>query len=182
MRKGTSRVVPLVLALLLLLGAACGSDETDSDEADTAAQDSGEEEAAEDDATEEEATEEEAGPPTIVASEFAFEAPDTLPAGETTFQFENVGKQRHIAVFVELLEGKTLEDVNTFIAEEGIGGRPPSWVRLIRKAQGFAKPGETTEFKGEFTPGDYAMLCFIRDKETKKSHAELGMTAAISFE
>jgi hypothetical protein len=177
MRKGTSRVASLVLALFLLLGAACGSDETDSDEADTAAQDSAEEEAPED-----EATEEETGPPTIVASEFAYEAPDTLPAEETTFKFENVGKQKHIAIFVELLEGKTLEDVNTFIAEEGIGGRPPSWVRLIRKAQGFAKPGETTEFKGEFTPGDYAILCFIRDKETKKSHAELGMTAAITFE
>jgi plastocyanin len=173
--KSTSRFVLVVMALLMMLGAACGSDEADGDGGD-AAQNAGQ------DAPEEEPSPEDTGPPTIVASDFAYEAPETLPAGETTFKFQNVGKQKHIAVFVELLEGKTLEDVNTFIAEEGVGGKPPSWVRQVRKAQGFAKPGETTEFKAEFTPGNYAMLCFIRDKDSGKLHAQLGMTGAITFE
>lgn len=174
MAKFRTRLIPLVLVLLMLVGAGCGSDDGDTDTGD-AAQEAGEQEA------EEEPTPEESGPPTIVATEFAFELPDTLPAGETTFQFENAGKQRHIAVWVELLEGKTLTDVNNFIAESGVSGRPPSWVRPVR-AEGFAKPGETTEFTGKFTPGTYAALCFIRDKESKKTHAELGMTAEVTFE
>lgn len=182
MIRTRSLPILLALALFMILGAACGSDDDGGggDTAQDAGQEAPEEESEEE--PEDEATPEEAEEPTIVASDFAFEAPDVLPAGKTTFQFENVGKQNHIAVFVELLEGKTLDDVNAFIAEEGVGGRPPSWVRQVPKANGFAKPGKTTEFKAEFTPGDYAMLCFIRDKESKKIHAQLGMTAAITFE
>ncbi len=177
MAKFRASFIPLVIVMLMLVGAACGSDDGDTNAGNTAQEEQEEPE----EETEEESTPEETGPPTIVATEFAFELPETLPAGETTFQFENAGEQRHIAVWVELLEGKTLTDVNNFIAESGVSGRPPSWVRPVR-AEGFAKPGETTEFKGEFTPGTYAVLCFIRDKETKKTHAELGMTAEVTFE
>jgi ribosomal protein L12E/L44/L45/RPP1/RPP2 len=171
-------VIPMILALLFVVAAACGSDET-GDGSDNAAQDAGQ---AEEEPAEEEPTPEKTGPPTITADEFSYQLPESLPAGEATFKFENVGEQKHIAVFVELLKGKTLDDVNAFIAANGVGGKTPSWVRPLRKPTGFAKPGDTTKFSGEFTPGDYAVLCFIRDPKSKKVHAELGMTAALTFE
>ena len=179
MAKLVARIAPLLLVVVLLLGAACGSDDSgggSNGDSQAAGQ-------ADDESTpEDEATPEESGPPTIVADEFSYQVPETLPAGETAFKFQNVGKQKHMAIFVELLKGKTLDDVNKYLAAHGPGGRPPSWVRLVRKAQGFAKPGATTKFSGEFTPGTYAMLCFIRDPESKKPHALLGMTAAVTFE
>ena len=179
MRRGSSLRFLLAIALILPLGAACGSDETDSN-GDTAAQEEPEA-TEEDEATEEEDTEE-TGLPTIVATDFAFDAPDSVPAGKVEFQLENAGKQPHVAIFVELLKGKTVDDVVNYIEENGLRGRPPSWARLVRKAEGFAKPGNTTTFSGTFTPGTYAMLCPVPDKETKKAHAELGMTAGLTVE
>jgi ribosomal protein L12E/L44/L45/RPP1/RPP2 len=179
MRRGSSLWFLLVIALILPLGAACGSDETDSN-GDTAAQEEPEA-TEEDEATEEEDTEE-TGLPTIVATDFAFDAPDSVPAGKVEFQLENAGKQPHVAIFVELLKGKTVDDVVNYIEENGLRGRPPSWARLVRKAEGFAKPGNTTTFSGTFTPGTYAMLCPVPDKETKKAHAELGMIAGLTVE
>jgi hypothetical protein len=174
MARLKTSAIPLFLALLFLVSAACGSDESGGNGSDNTAQDAGQ--------AEEEPTPEETGPPTITADDFSYQLPESLPAGKTTFKFENVGKQKHIAVFVELLKGKTLDDVNAFIAANGVGGKTPSWVRPMRKPTGFAKPGDTTKFSGEFTPGDYAVLCFIHDPKSKKSHAELGMTAALTFE
>jgi ribosomal protein L12E/L44/L45/RPP1/RPP2 len=180
MRRGSSLWFLLVIALILPLGAARGSDETDSN-GDTAAQEEPEATEEEDEATEEEDTEE-TGLPTIVATDFAFDAPDSVPAGKVEFQLENAGKQPHVAIFVELLKGKKVDDVVNYIEENGLRGRPPSWARLVRKAEGFAKPGNTTTFSGTFTPGTYAMLCPAPDKETKKAHAELGMIAGLTVE
>jgi hypothetical protein len=176
MARLKTSAIPLFLALLFLVSAACGSDES-GDGSDNTAQDAGQAEQAED-----EPTPEEAGPPTIIADEFSYQLPESVPAGKATFKFENIGEQKHIAVFVELLKGKTLDDVNAFIAANGVGGKTPSWVRPIRKPTGFAKPGDTTKFSGDFTPGDYAILCFIRDPKSKKVHAQLGMTAGLTFE
>lgn len=176
MARLKTSAIPLFLALLFLVSTACGSDESGGG-SDNSAQDAGQAEQAED-----EPTPEETGPPTIIADEFSYQLPESVPAGKTAFKFENIGEQKHIAVFVELLKGKTLDDVNAYIAANGIGGKTPSWVRPIRKPTGFAKPGDTTKFSGDFTPGDYAILCFIRDPKSKKVHAQLGMTAGLTFE
>jgi uncharacterized cupredoxin-like copper-binding protein len=164
------RTAALLVALMLVL-AACGSD---SD---------GETPAASDDATEEAEetpTPEDTGPPVYVAEEFSFDGPDTLPAGETTIGMKNGGKQPHQLTLVELLEGKTLDDVMK-VLEKNAQGPPPPWVRLIRK-QAFAKPGKSDEFTTELTAGSYVMLCFIPDKESKKPHAVLGMVKPVTVE
>jgi hypothetical protein len=170
--SSTARAVLIGLALVALLGAACGSDDGNSNAG--SGQASSQESQQEGDATETTET------PTIVASEFKYDAPDVLPAGKSTIKFKNAGKQPHIAVFVELLQGKTIDDVNALI-EKNPNTKPPSWVREV-DVEAAAKPGETTQFTGNFTPGTYAMLCFVPDQETKKSHAQLGMTTEIVFE
>ena len=163
------RLLGAAIAGVLLLGA-CGGGGGDTDTA---------QEGAEETPVTEEVP---SGEISYFGTEFAFEGPDTIGAGETTFTLDNKGEQPHMLVMVELLDGKTLDDVNTFLQEEGDGGPPPKWVKEV-KVEAFAKPGKTASSKPvELTAGNYALLCFVGDKETKKSHAMLGMTKALTVE
>jgi hypothetical protein len=165
------RTAALLVALMMVL-AACGG-ESDGD-TPAAADDAAEE-------AEETPTPEETGPPVYVADEFSFDGPDTIPAGKTTIGLKNHGKQPHELILIELLQGKTLDDVMA-VLEKNPNARPPSWVRLIRKARAFAKPGEADDFTAELTAGTYVMLCFVPDKKTKQPHAALGMVKPVTVE
>ena len=163
------RFIGAAIAGLLLLGACGGGGGTD-----TAQQDGGETTAPEEEVP--------SGEISYFATEFAFEGPDTIAAGETTFSLQNQGEQPHMLVMVELLDGKTIDDVNTYLEENGSEGRPPKWAKQI-KVEAFAKPGKSGSAKPvELTAGTYALLCFVGDKETHKSHAELGMTKELTVE
>jgi len=123
------------------------------------------------------------GEVTYFGTEFAFEGPATIAAGETTFTLMNQGEQPHLMFVTELLDGKTLEDVHTYLEEEGLKGPGPEWVKDVKGLEIVARPGkEKTAKPVELTPGTYAMLCFLPDKETKKPHAILGMTKEITVE
>jgi hypothetical protein len=161
-----------ILAALILVLSACGSGDS-----------GGEGTAGGGDATEEQEqspSPDDTGPPVYVADEFSFDGPDTIPAGETTIGLKNGGKQPHQLLLIELLRGKTLNDVMA-VLEEDPNAPPPSWVRVIRK-RAFAKPGKTDELKTELTPGSYLLLCFIPDKQSKKPHALLGMVKPVTVE
>ena len=162
------KLTSAALAGVLLLGA-CGGGGGNTD----AAQENVEEEPTEEVAS---------GEISYFGTEFAFEGPDTIAAGETTFTLQNQGEQPHVLVAVELLDGKTIDDVNTYLEEHGAEGRPPKWAKQV-KVEAFAKPGASASSKPvDLTAGTYAILCFIGDKETKKSHAELGMTKEITVQ
>jgi len=161
-----NKLIAVVLAGAFALGACGGGGDTDGDGGDAAA-------------TPEALP---SGEVTYFGTEFAFEGPETIAAGETTFTLQNQGEQQHMLIMVELLEGKTLEDVNTYIEENGVEGRPPKWAKEVRM-EAVAKGGKSDTAKPvDLTPGTYAMLCFIPDKETKKLHALLGMTKELTVE
>ncbi len=129
---------------------------------------------------------------TIVTTEYAFAIPE-ISAGSDELLLKNEGEQVHMAALVQLLDGKTVEDVVAYIEEHGAGGKPPSWAKEI--GFGIAAPGSTSPIgpaDGEpepgatldFVAGDYVALCLIADgsmsmdqKPPKgaKTHAELGM-------
>jgi hypothetical protein len=163
------RAIALLVAALLLLVTACGSNSDDESESasdkptETASPAPGD-----------------SGPATYVAQEYSFEGPDTLPAGEATVRLQNDGKQPHEMIFIELLKGKTLDDVMT-VLEKNPESPPPPWVRLVR-SRAFAKPGKTDEMKVDLTAGSYVMMCFVPDKESKKPHAALGMVKPITVQ
>ena len=79
----------------------------------------------------------------------------------------------------ELLDGKTINDVNALF-EKGMPDGPPDWAREIGGTG--AKPGATNELEADVTPGDYVLLCFVADKETKKPHILHGMLMPVSVE
>ncbi len=108
--------------------------------------------------------------------DFGFDQP--VPAGATTFQLRNEGREPHFAFVVKLKEAGTLDDA--LKAEQG--GQDPE--KFVEKEIGEAKTvppnsDKTSELTADLTPGPYAMLCFIGDKKGVP-HAAQGM--AVEFE
>jgi hypothetical protein len=181
-RKGIL-LVCLVIALALV-SAACGSD-TDSgsgagDEQQnqsTEAQSDAEE--TESDDTESEESSGESSEVTYAATEFGFEGPDAIPAGEVALTMDNQGKQMHELALGELLDGKTIDDVHALLMK-GLPKKPPTWFKEVGGTG--AAPGEKGTIDAELTPGTYVMLCFVPDKASKKPHVMLGMMKEVTVE
>lgn len=114
----------------------------------------------------------------IIGLDYAFTAPDTLPAGPTSFAFENRGEVDHEMILVRLKEGVTLDAV----MEAAAGGADPR--ELTEGGPGIliADPGETAESRllVDLQPGrTYALVCNFRDQPEDPPHTALGMRAAL---
>jgi hypothetical protein len=175
MHKRLLQLVALLMAAMMLLAACGGGDDenggTDAGGGDNAAEDSPEDDAAAGDTA------------TFTAVDFGFQGPETLPAGEVSLELENEGKEPHMMAFIELLQGKTIEDVNAFIEKNGLQGPPPPWAREVKGGVGVAKPGESKTGKAELKPGSYIAMCFVTSKKNdNQPHAALGMIYPITVE
>ncbi len=115
-------------------------------------------------------------PPTTVAEiqmgDFFFRAP-VIPPGSTTFQVRNIGQQLHHMLVFRLAPGVTLQQA--LMAEEQ--GTDPVEAGLVALATGLTEvsPGQVVWPTLTFTPGSYAMVCFVEDPATGQEHVELGM-------
>lgn len=116
----------------------------------------------------------------IVARDYAFEAPpDTLPAGDITFEFENRGAHDHELVVGRLRPGSTGADI-VAAHQRGVTLRQLSQAYLAEAAGGalLAQPGVRSPARlvMPFARGqDYVLLCQLRDSAGKPPHAALGM-------
>lgn len=116
---------------------------------------------------------------TVVASEFAFTAPATVPAGPTAIKLVNRGRQVHHATLIRLDDGKTADDV---LAAMKNPGPPPAWAVMSGGPNGVS-PGGTAETIVDLRPGRYAVVCFVPDADgaphvMKGMIRELQVTAA----
>jgi len=93
---------------------------------------------------------------TVMAGEFAFDMPDTISAGMTTFRLMSHGQEVHHLQLLRLEEGKTLADLSAAFS----GEVPPPWAVPVG---GVAPPmpGATAEATLDLTPGTYAAVCFV---------------------
>lgn len=122
----------------------------------------------------------EGDPPTvtIIASEFAFEAPETMPAGAVTVRMENQGEVSHHAQLIRLDEGKTLEDLQAAAAD----GTTPEGVTMVG-GPGLAAPGMTSQATVDLRPGTYYWLCFVGEgTDPPAPHIEKGMVKKVVVE
>ncbi len=110
---------------------------------------------------------------TVVGTDYAFQAPDSVRAGPAVVSFVNRGTVRHELFLVQLHAGRTLADV--------IRATTPQERRAMIDGSGavlFANAGETppTRLLTELSPGrTYALLCFLRDTANALPHLSLGM-------
>ncbi len=93
----------------------------------------------------------------VVATDYAFEMPSSMPAGLTTIRFSNKGKELHHIYLVKVDKGKKPEDVLAFFKA---GGPPPKWMKPVGGPNAPA-PGEETVFTSTLEAGDYVALCVI---------------------
>ena len=114
-------------------------------------------------------------PRTVVVRglDYAFQAPDTVPAGLTLFVLENHGTVRHELVLVRLKQGHTLAEV---IAAK----TPPERLALFDGLVGLilAEPGARGmgTLTTDLTKGrTYVLLCNLRDAPDKQPHLAQGM-------
>ena len=93
---------------------------------------------------------------TIVATDYAFGMPDTLPPGLTTFRLANAGAEPHHSVLIKLAEGKTMAD----FAAAAETTPTPDWMSFPG-SPGAVMPNDTSNTTTMLEPGQYVLVCFI---------------------
>ena len=117
---------------------------------------------------------------TVTAREYAFELPDSIPAGLTTFRLLDAGQQQHHVFLIALPAGKTPKDA---VAAIEAGGPPPAWGRApwMRMVGGpnTPVPGGESNATLALAPGRYMLFCVIPAPDGQL-HVSKGMFRALT--
>lgn len=115
-------------------------------------------------------------PNTVVvqANEYAFTAPDSLPAGATAFGLANEGKVAHEVIVVRLRPNADVQEILRLDRADS------TWSALRDAPSGIltAEPGVTTpgQLLVILQAGErYLLVCNFQDAETAPAHLHLGM-------
>src|SRR5258707_5779072 len=95
---------------------------------------------------------------TIMAKDFSFEAPDTIPAGLTTVKLTNAGAEVHQVVFVRIDSGKTLADLQGMMKNPDMA--VPGWMHFPIGVNGIV-PTDSANATPVFPPRHYALVGFL---------------------
>lgn len=112
----------------------------------------------------------------IVATDYAYALPETIPAGRIRFNLHNHGTEPHHAILVRIAEQHPLPEVVQALESP----EPPSWLTLVA-APNTAFPGDSSNTTTNLAPGDYVMTCLIRSPDGR-THAEKGMVRQFHVE
>lgn len=114
---------------------------------------------------------------TITATDYAFGAPDTIPAGLTTFRMANQGREPHQAV-VFGAPGKTFAELEAAAVPKG---SELEWWKAFLQMQptvpggaGVVLGADSSIVTVNMMPGDYLIVCFIPSPDGKW-HVQKGM-------
>jgi hypothetical protein len=111
----------------------------------------------------------------IKLTEFAFQMPDTVPAGVQTLHIENVGGMPHFMEFDSVEAGKTDADIQALLSDPASLQGPPAWISPADfPSIGLVSPGASTDVTIDLPPGRYAAFCWMPDAKGTP-HAILGM-------
>jgi hypothetical protein len=113
---------------------------------------------------------------TVIATDYAFSAPDTIPAGLTTLNMVNHGQELHQAVLVRFDSGKTLADLQAMLMQQP-NAPPPPWI-AFPMGPALTAPGDSANATALLTAGHYAMLCFAPSPDGTP-HVAKGMVRAL---
>jgi hypothetical protein len=111
----------------------------------------------------------------VHGKDFAFDAPDSVPAGVTTFKFVNDGAGFHHMQIVRLDSGKTVADLQA--AFQKPGAPPPMWMVMVGGPNA-PNPQQESNATLDLAPGNYVLLCFV-DIPGGVPHFAKGMMKAL---
>lgn len=98
---------------------------------------------------------------TIVAREYSFDAPASIPAGLTTFRLVDRGRSIHQAQLVRLEQGKTAAD---FAEAMKHPGPLPAWA-VMDGGPNAPRPGGVSTETQMMRAGNYVITCFVPDPD-----------------
>ena len=114
---------------------------------------------------------------TITLSDYRFAVSKPITAGKHTIKVENIGPQSHELMLARLAPGKKAADIPAWV--EKPNGPPPG--EPIGGVPAMAT-GHTAFVTADFTPGDYAFICFLPDAKDGTPHFAHGMIEQIHVE
>ena len=106
----------------------------------------------------------------MTLNSYTFTPSKPITAGKHTIRLENAGSQSHEVFLARLDPGKKAQDIPTWLMKmdgpppaESMGGVPAMAPKMV------------SYFTADFTPGDYALICFLPDEKDGKPHFTHGM-------
>ena len=101
-------------------------------------------------------------PPTVnvvevAGMDYAFEAPEEIDAGWTTFHFTNRGPEAHHLTLMRLEDGHTVADVVAAFRDQ----KPLTGIATAVGGPNAPMPGADANATVNLTPGEYALVCVI---------------------
>jgi hypothetical protein len=113
---------------------------------------------------------------TVTATDYAFQAPDTIAAGRTTFHLVNKGPDFHHIWLVKLEQGKTLKDL---IEATKTPGPLPKWAVDVGGPNS-PMPGGEASATLDLEPGNYVLACVIPAMKDGQPHFMKGMVKPLT--
>lgn len=167
------KVLCLLAAGMLVFGVACGGGDEENEPAAT-------EEDSTEEGAEEESSEGEIESIEVAMTEFAFGAPQTVPAAEFEVTVVNNGEQPHEMGVIPLKEGAPPLEELVKLSDKEL----QKWAAgPFGGTEGPVKPGESKTFTLDGSQAaSFGFACFIKDPETKKPHVQLGMAGMFTVE
>lgn len=142
-----------------------------------------------------------AGVVEVAALDYAFQAPDRIHSGWTTFVMENKGNEHHFLLLSRLPEGRTFEDYGREVGmafdtvwdslragtidktEAGpmLGRLLPEWYASVKPmgGPGLIAPGAVARTTLDLEPGTYVMECYVKTPDGQ-FHVSLGMARPVT--
>jgi len=112
----------------------------------------------------------------VTASNYMFDAPDTIAAGMVKFELVNKGPELHHIQLIRFEGGKTMADFLEAMKSPGI----PSFVTFLGGPNAGIPDGATvTTASVGLTPGNYAFVCLVPDA-AGVPHLAKGMMRALT--
>ena len=107
--------------------------------------------------------------------EYDFDLSAPLTAGTHTIRIENAGAQDHEVLLVKLHEGKTVQDMVSYVdqMEAGTVSGPPPGTPMGGVAG--MSTGVRKWITATLTPGEYGLLCFVPHAGDGRMHTHHGM-------
>lgn len=129
----------------------------------------------------------------VTATDYAFRAPASVPAGWTRLRFMNEGKEPHFVFMSRLPAGRTIADyerelspvfagaweavrggATTDQAMERLMQELPPWFPELQMVggPGLVAPGGTSESMLRLEPGNYVMECYVKTEDGRIHYME----------
>jgi hypothetical protein len=112
---------------------------------------------------------------TIVAKDFMFGAPKSIPAGLTTIELSNAGPNLHHVQLMKFTGKHTVKDYVEALKKAGPTGHGPEWATPMGGPNAVV-PGDKSRITEVLEPGRYGVVCFV-DTPDHVPHLFKGMSA-----